>query len=98
MALTFPTGTLTVGQTFTYASTTYTWDGTKWTAGISSTVVTTFSAGTTGLTPATASSSAVTLAGTLAVANGGTGRTTTNPKLIGSFAIVAGATRCHSTG
>ena len=32
--------------------------------------VTTFSAGTTGLTPATASSGAVTLAGTLAIANG----------------------------
>jgi hypothetical protein len=38
--------------------------------------VTTFSAGTTGLTPSTASSGAVTLAGTLAVANGGTGVTT----------------------
>lgn len=38
--------------------------------------VTTFSAGTTGLTPSTATSGAVTLAGTLAVANGGTGATT----------------------
>ena len=38
--------------------------------------VTTFSAGTTGLTPSTATSGAVTLAGTLAVANGGTGVTT----------------------
>jgi len=37
--------------------------------------VTTFSAGTTGLTPSTATSGAVTLAGTLAVANGGTGIT-----------------------
>lgn len=37
--------------------------------------VTTFSAGTTGLTPATATSGAVTLGGTLAVANGGTGVT-----------------------
>jgi hypothetical protein len=35
--------------------------------------VSTFSAGTTGLTPASATSGAVTLAGTLAVANGGTG-------------------------
>lgn len=35
--------------------------------------VTTFSAGTTGLTPATATGGAVILAGTLAVANGGTG-------------------------
>jgi len=35
-----------------------------------------FSAGTTGLTPSTATSGAVTLAGTLALANGGTGATT----------------------
>jgi len=39
------------------------------------TPVTTFSAGTTGLTPSSATSGAVTLAGTLAVANGGTGQT-----------------------
>jgi hypothetical protein len=39
-------------------------------------VVTSFSAGTTGLTPSTASTGAVTLSGTLAVANGGTGLTT----------------------
>jgi hypothetical protein len=38
--------------------------------------VTSFSAGTTGLTPSTATAGAVTLAGTLAVANGGTGVTT----------------------
>ena len=38
--------------------------------------VSTFSAGTTGLTPSTATSGAVTLAGTLALANGGTGATT----------------------
>ena len=37
---------------------------------------TTFSAGTTGFTPNTATSGAVTLSGTLAVANGGTGGTT----------------------
>jgi hypothetical protein len=42
------------------------------------TAVTTFSAGTTGLTPNTATSGAVTLGGTLAVANGGTGSTTQN--------------------
>jgi hypothetical protein len=40
-----------------------------------STPVTTFSAGTTGFTPNTATSGAVTLAGTLNVANGGTGLT-----------------------
>lgn len=39
------------------------------------TPVTTFSAGTTGLTPSSATSGAVTLAGTLAVANGGTAQT-----------------------
>jgi hypothetical protein len=39
--------------------------------------VTTFSAGTTGLTPNTATSGAVTLAGTLAIANGGTNSTAT---------------------
>ena len=38
--------------------------------------VTTFSAGTTGFTPSTATSGAITLAGTLAVTNGGTGQTT----------------------
>ena len=38
--------------------------------------VTSFSAGTTGLTPSTATTGVVTLAGTLAVANGGTGVTT----------------------
>lgn len=37
--------------------------------------VTSFSAGTTGLTPSTGTSGAVTLAGTLAIANGGTGAT-----------------------
>lgn len=45
--------------------------------------VTSFSAGTTGLTPAAASTGAVVLAGTLAVANGGTGQTTyTNGQLL----------------
>lgn len=46
--------------------------------------VTSFSAGTTGFTPSTASSGAVTLAGTLSVANGGTGVTTapTNGQLL----------------
>jgi hypothetical protein len=39
--------------------------------------VTSFSAGTTGLTPNTATTGAVTLSGTLAIANGGTGSTAT---------------------
>jgi hypothetical protein len=41
-----------------------------------STYVSTFAGGTTGLTPASATSGAISLAGTLAVANGGTGLTT----------------------
>jgi hypothetical protein len=40
--------------------------------------VTSFSAGSTGLTPSTATTGAITLAGTLAVANGGTGVTTSS--------------------
>ena len=40
--------------------------------------VSTFSAGTTGFTPSTATSGAVTLAGTLSISNGGTGQTTAN--------------------
>lgn len=46
--------------------------------------VTSFSAGSTGLTPATATTGAVVLSGTLAVANGGTGTTTST----GSGAVV----------
>ena len=42
----------------------------------STTVTNSFSAGTTGLTPNTATTGAVTLAGTLVVGNGGTGQTT----------------------
>jgi hypothetical protein len=45
-------------------------------ATLSSAAVTSFSAGTTGLTPSTATTGAITLGGTLAVANGGTGVTT----------------------
>lgn len=41
-----------------------------------SSIVTTFSAGSTGFTPSSATSGAIILAGTLAVANGGTGQTT----------------------
>jgi len=50
--------------------------------------VTTISGGTTGLTPSTATSGAVTLAGTLGVANGGTGQTsyTDGQLLIGNTA------------
>ena len=64
-----------------------------WVTGASS-----FSAGTTGLTPSSATTGAITLAGTLAVANGGTGVTTstgtgstalsTNPVLYGPIEAV----------
>jgi hypothetical protein len=46
-------------------------------ATVSSSLVSSFSAGTTGFTPNSATTGAVTLAGTLNVANGGTGQTTT---------------------
>jgi hypothetical protein len=46
-----------------------------WSVAGGGTSVTTFSGGTTGLTPSTATSGAVTLGGTLAVASGGTGIT-----------------------
>jgi hypothetical protein len=53
------------------------WNGSDFVEIASSTAdgVTTFSAGTTGFTPSTATSGAITLAGTLATANGGTGQT-----------------------
>lgn len=50
-------------------------NGTAWLSQASTGGVTTFSAGTTGFTPSTATSGAVTLAGTLATANGGTNLT-----------------------
>lgn len=52
------------------------WNGTTWYSLVNtSSGVTSFSAGTTGLTPNTATTGAVTLAGTLNVASGGTGIT-----------------------
>jgi len=52
-------------------------NGTTWVSSAApATGVTSFSAGTTGFTPSTGTTGAVTLAGTLAVANGGTGQTT----------------------
>jgi hypothetical protein len=57
--------------------------------------VTTFSAGTTGFTPSSATSGAVTLAGTLAVASGGTNATTAS---ITSFNNITGYTASGATG
>jgi trimeric autotransporter adhesin len=59
----------TTGQVLTIASGIPAWET------LSSAAVTTFSAGTTGFTPSSATSGAITLAGTLVVSNGGTGAT-----------------------
>jgi len=56
--------------------------------------VTTFSAGTTGFTPSTATSGAVTLAGTLATTNGGTGLTS----FTSGGAVYASSTSALTTG
>lgn len=55
------------------------------------TAVSTFSGGTTGLTPSTPTSGAVTLAGTLAVANGGTGATSASTARSNLSAAASGA-------
>jgi hypothetical protein len=54
------------------------WNGTAWVTVIppSGPTVTSFSAGTTGFTPNTSTTGAVTLSGVLGIANGGTGTTT----------------------
>ena len=82
------TGTLTLANSSTLTtvggfSTTLTATGTtaltlptSGTLATTANTVASFSAGTTGLTPSTASTGAVVLGGTLAVANGGTGGTT----------------------
>ena len=77
MAIDFPASP-TLNQTYTDSGKTWTWNGTGWalTTGTAAASVSTFSAGTTGFTPSTATSGAVTLAGTLNVTNGGTGTTT----------------------
>jgi hypothetical protein len=71
-----------------------------------SNVVNTFSAGTTGFTPSTASTGAVTLAGTLATTNGGTGLTavgtngqvlTSNGSTLSWTTINSGATVSNDT-
>jgi hypothetical protein len=64
--------------------------------------VTSFSAGTTGLTPAGASTGAVVLAGTLAVANGGTGSSSTTycsltSNVTGTLPVANGGTGLTAT-
>lgn len=62
--------TLTAGESALVA-----WDGSDFVKLSSSSAVSSFSAGTTGFTPSTATTGAVTLSGTLGVTNGGTGAT-----------------------
>jgi hypothetical protein len=64
----------------------------QWTT-LSGVAVTTFSAGTTGFTPNSATSGAVTLAGTLAVGNGGTG---TSTAFTAGSVVFAGASGVYS--
>jgi hypothetical protein len=61
---------------------------------LSGVAVTTFSAGTTGFTPSTATSGAVTLAGTLATTNGGTGLTS----FTANGVVYASSTSALTTG
>lgn len=71
-----PISNLFVGQTYfdTTLNQLLLWNGSAWVATTpSSATVSSFSAGTTGLTPSTATSGAILLAGILGIANGGTG-------------------------
>ena len=71
------------------------WNGSDYVKVASSTVdgVSTISFGSTGLTPSTATSGAVTVAGTLAVANGGTG---TSTAFTAGSVVFAGASGVYS--
>ena len=69
------TTALAIGDIKNAQVVTVVYDGTQFQLQTNIVSVTTFSAGSTGLTPSTATSGVVTLAGTLAVANGGTGST-----------------------
>jgi microcystin-dependent protein len=85
-----------VGQTYfdTTISTLLIWDGTAWVSAIptSASPVTSFSAGTTGLTPNVATTGAVTLGGVLSVANGGTGSSS------GVVSVITGSIQMWPTG
>ena len=75
----------TSGQILTSSGTAPQWST------LSGVAVTTFSGGTTGLTPATATSGAITLGGTLGIANGGTNQTSFTAGYVhyGSFSTSA---------
>jgi hypothetical protein len=68
------------------------WDGAAWVSPGGAGGVPTFSGGTTGLTPSTPTSGAVTLSGVLGVANGGTGATTSAAALTSLLPSQAGNT------
>ena len=106
-----PISNLFVGQQYfdTTLNQLLLWNGTAWVAATpSSSVVSSFSAGTTGLTPSVATSGAITLAGILAVANGGTGLssvgaagtvlTSTGSAATWSAGVPTGAIQMWSTG
>jgi hypothetical protein len=95
-AFTTLTGTVT-GQVVSWNNITATWEVGTLASGVSS-----FSAGTTGFTPSTGTTGAVTLSGTLNVANGGTGQTSyTNGQLLignSSTSSLSKATLTQGTG
>ncbi len=99
------------GQTILYDASTSLWKNANLTAGtgisvtngaasvtIGNTGVLSFSGGTTGLTPATSTTGAVTLGGTLAVASGGTGATTAGGALTNLGAASSAITISAGTG
>jgi hypothetical protein len=94
------TGTISIASTgvsagsYTAANITVNAQGQITSASSNSSLVTSFSAGTTGFTPSTATTGAVTLAGVLNVANGGTGAATLTGYVYGNGtgAMTAAAT------